>query len=384
MTRTVLSTFCLILTLAMQAGAQSPEASVSGQISTVQPAPAKKSKFSADWRLRLSGNDQSDEQSQSKYVDLRFDLRSKYLLTSSFYLDLQPSIRLVSGQNQSIDGADKMENKILLNQAAAHYVPFESLHMAAGALSQRFMHSTLLIDDISFPAARIVGLVKSGSFESGLAVETAIPTSTSLSTNTKELEPTPSLNTAALLIKWGDRQTFWKTNVGYFMYNNLPSAVAQQSLLLGNNSVGNLSDAQYYFTDKYQGIEASTEVQIPLGTTFDALAGAEYLRNDKVASDQGTAYKVSAGTNIHMTRGLDWTVTGSYFSIAPEAAVSYFNARGYETNRVGYGAETYLSFRKEGFKIGVQYKEAEVMFENPVQSREKSLMIKLETFYANI
>src|SRR5438445_12094789 len=184
-------------------------------------------------------------QSQAKYIDLRLDLRSKYTLTSSLLLDLQPSIRLVSGQAQTIDGADKMENKILLNQAAAHYSPFSGLRLSAGALNQRFMHSALLIDEMAFPAARIMGLTKGDTLEAGLAVETAIPTSTSLSTNTKELEPTPSLNTAALLMKWQpSKEAYWKAGVSYFMFNNLPSSVAQQSLLLGNMQINNVSDAQ--------------------------------------------------------------------------------------------------------------------------------------------
>lgn len=368
--------------LASQAWSQDQ---VVNQISTSLPTKKKEEKFQADWRVRLAGQDFKDEQSQSKYVDFRFDLRSKYTLSSSLFLDLQPSIRLVSGQSQTIDGADKMENKILLNQAAAHYTPFNNLRFSAGALNQRFMHSALLIDDMAFPAARLMGLAKGDTMEAGLAVETAIPTSTSLSTNTKELEATPSLNTAALLLKWQpSKNTFWKTGVSYFLFNNLPSAVAQQSLLLGNMQINNVSDAQYTFLNKFQGIEASTELQIPVLSSVDLLGQVDYLHNDKVSSEDANAVRYSLGTNIQMTRNMDWTFKGFYFSIAPEAAVSYFNARNFETNRIGYGAETYFSFKKEGFKLGIQYRDAEVMYANPVQSREKALMIKLETFYANI
>ncbi|WP_246845056.1 hypothetical protein [Bdellovibrio sp. NC01] len=364
----------------MKAWAQAPET----QLSTSLPTPKKESKFQADWRLRMAGNDFQDDQSQSKYVDMRLDLRAKYTLTSSFYLDLQPSVRLVSGQSQTIDGADKMENKILLNQAAAHYNPIDSLRLSAGALSQRYLHSSLLIDDMAFPAARAMAIYNGSIVNTGLAVETAIPTSTSLSTNTKELEPTPSLNTATLLANVGNKDAFWKNRVGYFIYNNLPSAVAQQSLLLGNMQISNESDAKYAFINKFQGIEAYTELQLPVLTHLDLLAGAEYLHNDQVSSEDADASFYWGGGNIHMTKNMDWTLKAGYFSVAPEAAVAYFNSRGFETNRVGYAVETSFSFKKEGFKLGVQYKDAEVMYENPVQSREKFLTIKLETFYANI
>ncbi|MNL83487.1 hypothetical protein D3C87_2111520 [compost metagenome] len=78
------------------------------------------------------------------------------------------------------------------------------------------------------------------------------------------------------------------------------------------------------------------------------------------------------------------TVETSYFSVAPDAAVAYFNARGYETNRVGYAIESYLAFKQQGFKVGFKYSDADLMYVEKDQSRRKSLMIKLETFYASI
>lgn len=381
MKRRSLTTFCLTLILTAQTWAQTE---FSGQISSPMPAaPKKESKLLADWRLRLNGTDFHDDQSQAKFVAIYLDLRSKYLLTSSLHIDFQPSFRLVSGQSQTIDGADKMENKILLTQAAAHYTPLSNLRLSAGALNQRYMHTSLLVDEMAFPAARAIGGFKADAFESSLAFETAIPTSTSLSTNTKELEPTPSLNTLALISKWGDKEAYWKASIGYFAYNNLPSAVAQQSLLLGN-SVQNISDAQYNFVNKYQGTEASSEVQLPVHSRFDLYGRIEYLHNDKASSQDATASMYAAGVNLHLNAGLDCSLIGSYFSVAPEAAVAYFNAHNYETNRIGYGAESALSFKKEGFRLRVQYKDSEVMYQNPVQSREKLLMLKLETFYANI
>lgn len=377
MKRTAFSTLCLTLILTAQAWAQ-------GQISTALPSAKEDSRFSAEWRLRLAGSDINDERSQSKLVDIRTDIKTKYLLSHSLMLDIQPSLRMQSGQTQSVDGADKAENKILLNQAAAHYLPFSSLRLSAGALNQRSMHTDILVDNIAFPAARMEALMKLGATKTSLSLETAIPTSTSLSTNTKELESTPSLNTASLKFQIQTaRNLFWKISAGYFAFNNLPSAVAQQSNLLGNE-VEKISEAQYAFIHKFEGIEASTELQFPVLTSLDLKAGAEYLQNQKAPSDQNTATRYYANAEIHFSKNLDLVVEGSYFSVAPEAAVAYFNAGGFETNRIGYSAESYLSFKKEGFNIGVKYTDAEVMFTRDPQSREKTLMIKLETSYANI
>lgn len=343
----------------------------------------KESRFSAEWKLRLGGNQFNDEQSQHKFVDLRFDLRSKYILAPTLTLDLQPSIRLVSGQSQSIDGADNMENKIILNQAALHWSLFNMSTLSAGALNQRYLHSSMLMDDMVFPAARASIEIKNGAFESKIGAETAIPTSSSLSTNTRELEPTPSLNTAFLSMKWSQNNFFWKNNIGYYLFNNLPSSVAQQSMLLGN-SVKSISDAQYSFNYQHQGIEAFTELQIPVFQSFDLLASADYLSNDKVNSQEGQATRYLGGGTVHFLGGIDWTLKGGVFSVAPEAAVAYFNSHSFETNRQGFTIESTLAFKPEAFKIGVQYSEAEVIFKNPIQTREKSVIIKLETFYANL
>ncbi len=377
MKRTVVSTICLILILSSQAWAQ-------GQNNMVLKESESQPRFSADWRLRLSGTEIKDEQSQSKMVDLRTEIKAKYLLSSSLHLDIQPSLRLQAGQTQSIDGADKPESKIYLYQAAAHYRPASFFRTSAGALNQRYMHTGLLVDAIAFPAARAEALLKTTNTKSILAIESAIPTSTSLSTSSKELEATPSLNSAMIKTSWeSDSQVEAKISFGYFAYNNIPSTIAQKSSLLGNE-INKISDANFAFVYKFEGIEAATELQVPLSSYMDLIAGAEYLINQKAPSDLNKATVYFSRVSIHLSKNKDFILGGSYFTVAPESAVSYFNASAYETNRIGYSSEASLAFKKEGFSLGLKYTDAEVMYSNAFQSREKTLLLKLETFYANL
>lgn len=376
MKRTVVLTFCLTLVWGAFAAAQ-------GQNTMSVPA-SEKSRFQAEWRFRMTGTDSKDEQSQSKLVDFRAEFKTKYLLTESFMLDIQPSVRLQAGQTQSVDGADKAENKINLNQAAAHYTPFSFLRLSGGALNQRYIHTRLLMDDIAFPAARMETALKASNTRTAFIVETAIPTSTSLSTNTRELEPTPSLNTAGIKFRWqASKKAYVTASADYFIYNNLPSAVAQQSRLLGNE-VEKISDAQWNFMSKFEGYEASTEVSIPVASSFTLTAGAEYLVNTKAASDVNSGSRAYAIGTFDFNEEVALNLDAGYFSIAPEAAVAYFNAAGFETNRIGYSLESSLSFKKAGFNVGIKYIDAEVMFTSIAQTREKTLLIKLETFYASI
>lgn len=377
MKRAALATYFLITVQAFSALGQ-------GQSAMPMAEAKPEGKFSAEWRLRLSGNDRHDEQSQSKTVDIRTDFKARYLLNSSLQLDIQPAFRLQSGQTQSIDGADKPESKISLNQAAVHYLPFKSLRLSAGALHQRHIHTQLLMDELAFPAARSEFLVKSGDFKTSFALETAIPTSTSLSTNTKELEATPSLNTAAIKLNWqAEKNFFWKNSVGYFAFNNLPSAVAQKSGLLGNE-VDKISDANFAFRNKFEGVEISSDLVFPVFNFMDVMARAEYIQNVKAQPGYNTATFYALGGVFHAAKSIDILLSGGYFETAPESVVSYFAANTWQSNRVGYVAETAVSFLNDGFLIGLKYVDAELMYSNAVQSREKSLWLKLETFYAGI
>ncbi|WP_413293480.1 hypothetical protein ACLSU7_00065 [Bdellovibrio sp. HCB185ZH] len=377
MKKAAITSLCLILILATKVFAQGTS------VTNVSTAPENK-KFSAEWRLSMKGADEGDEQTQATYVDLRLELKSKYILSNSLYIDLQPAIRFVSGQAQTLDGADTMKNSILLNQAGLMFKPASYFQLAAGALDQHYNHTSLLVDSIAFPSARMQSIFRVGPGIAGIVIESAIPTSTSLSTNTQEKEPTPSLNSASLRLNFNSsKNVFWRNKVGYFIYNNLPSAVAQESMLLGNE-VNTLSDAHYEFVNKYSGIEAGTELQIPLGTLLDITLESEFVKNTQAKDDVNTAYNIALGSILHVSSALDFTLKGKYYSVAPEAAVAYFNARGYETNRIGYEVSGYLNFLKQGYNLGASYKDAEVMFTNSVQSREKTIMIKLETSYANI
>ncbi|MBC7465017.1 MAG: hypothetical protein H7256_03415 [Bdellovibrio sp.] len=357
-----------------------------GKVTSVDAAvvKAEPSKFAAEWRVSLSGTDYNDEKNKSKFVNFNLDLKTTYILTPVLIFDFQPSVKLLSGQTQTIDGADRMENRIVLSQAAIRYAPADFFAFAAGALNQRALHTPLLVDDIAFPAARIESMYRNNEFATGIGIESAIPTSTSLSANTKELEPSPSLNSAALIFSWQkNRNSKVRASVGYFAYNNLPSAVAQQSLLLGND-VQQLSEAQYSFMYQFQGLEAGLELQLPLMTLFDVIADASYLHNDKAPSGYSDASSYNLGGLFHLSKGTDWSVQGGYFSVAPDAAVAYFNANNFETNRVGYNIQSFIHFIKEGFKFGVIYMDSNLMYISPVQYREKTLILKLETNYEKI
>jgi hypothetical protein len=340
-------------------------------------------KFSANWRLSILGADRKDEDSQEKIVETRVDLRSRYVLTNDLVFQLDPTLRLESGQTQSYNGADKPENRIVLREASLSYNPASYMSLSAGALPQQRSHTRLLMDRLAFPSARLVLGPQKEDLRLMIFAESAIPTSNSMSTNTKELEPTPSLETLGLLTQIKSDFFDFKFGGNYYQFRNLPSAVAMDSRLLGND-VYRISDASYAFKYDYAGWEGLTSFGFWVLSQLKLSFEVEYLLNTQAPSDLNSAYSVLGAIEYNPTPDLGYELNSKYFHIEPEAAVSSFNVRRFETNRVGYQTEFYVNFKKHDFRLGLRFRESEVIYANTSQSREKMIALLLETFYADL
>jgi len=356
---------------------------VSASLATSQTLPP--SSLEASWRMSLAGVNAQDSQSSSKFVGLGLEAQSKYHLLPSLYFAFDPFIRFENGSYQTIDGERKNESGIYLDEAAVHWNFLRGSDLAAGALYQRTTHSEILMGRQAFPGIRgDLQLFKLNGFQTVISAEQAIPTSSSLSTNTTGVESTPRFLSASLALNYEAGMYFWKTRVGAFSFDNLPSAVAHDSGLLGN-TVLSITESETKFVYEYQGLEALSSLRFPVMRGWDLYAEGSYLQNSKTKSELGRAYAAAVGSEFFFIgrKSLDMKLTS--FRIEPDAAVAYFNSvKFYNTNRVGYSFESFLNFKQYKFSIGARYTEAEVIFINPVQSREKSLMLILETSYANI
>lgn len=343
------------------------------------------SDMQASWRLGLAGIQDEDRQASSKFVGLAMDAKMKYWLHPEFFLNLEPLVKFENGSFQSIDGARKNESGLTLREAGVHWFVLPNALVSAGALNQSTQHSELLIGNQAFPAVNAqLKLLQIGSLHGLVYLTQAIPTSNSLSTETNGVEATPQFQSASFALHYETPTYFWKTRLGVFSYDHLPSAVAYQSALRGNTAVS-LTASESLFVYDYSGLEVNSELRIPVLRGWDLLASAAYLKNEKAIDELNQAHSLSLGCEFFLVgqKSLEMRLTS--FRIEPDATVSYFSSsRFFSTNRVGYNAESFLNFHKYNFKVGVGYSEAEVIYLNPVLSREKRLMLMLETSYANI
>jgi len=337
------------------------------------------------WKLGLAGANAQDSQSSNQYVSFGLDTKTKYWADRNLFLNFDALVKFENGSFQSLDGEKKTESGLRLQEVGVHWLLVNPLLLSAGALNQANNHSDLLFDDQAFPAVRAqLKLFKSGNGVTLFEIEQAIPTSSSLNTNTSATESTPRFLSASLAFNYESFSYFWKSRVGAYSFDNLPSSVAYQSGLRGN-TVNSITETESLFSYEFAGLDAETSIRVPVLRGWDFTGAVSYLKNNKAPATSNSAYAVSAGSEFFFVGQKSWDFSVTSFRIESDAAVAFFNSESFfNTNRIGYNLKSYMNFRKRHFRVGVSYTEAEVIYLNPVQSREKSLMLMLETFYANI
>lgn len=340
--------------------------------------------FKGQWKLALLGLQTSNVSEQRKLVRSGLILQANTNLTDDLLVRVLGAIRLQSGTVQVLNTSEDEKNPIKLGEAGLYYRPAPLFILSAGALDMNQTHSTLAFDSNAFPAVR--AFLQSGSLHNPdfrFFVESAIPTNNSFATETQEFESTPELHSMGLqyLIKRKEMEILYFSLVG-FRWKNLPGSVAAKSYVKGN-SVNLFSETLGAFESEFAGIESELETQIPLTGSFTLTPALRYLQNMEAPSGMGQAWEAELSSTLHTT-SQNYTLSASRFEIQPDATVAFYGPTLlFNTNRVGYSAQIEVDFKKHGFKVSTRYADAELIYDSPVQSRERSILVRLETNYAD-
>lgn len=339
-------------------------------------------RWDAEWKASLNGSSSTGERGESKLFGFNFDLQTSYKLNRQLSFQINPIFRYSNGATQSFDTSDKTENRITLNNAAIEFQPIRNIELNAGALNQEKIHSSLLVDSIPFPAARFT--LKTEATDQlvvGLVAQNAIPTTSSLASNTGEKEKTPSLTTASLKGNYKSDSFGLRLHAGFFQWENIPTSVAQKSYGLGN-SVEVISDSEGRWQYKYSGLDTKIESNIEFGAT-SVRFGVDYLKNNKAPARLNTAYQLWGILNYQFDPNLNAQLLVSRFRVESDATLAYFApGRFFNTNRNGQSFEGKIAFPKDGYNLALRFTEADVISEHPIQLKERNLILKLETTYA--
>lgn len=331
------------------------------------------------WSLGLAVEQQRDSLSQQRTeTNLSARLKWDYTLNSFTFLKIYPRAYFQNGYVQSVSASKPKGSSFDLAEASLNLHDEDTLRFSLGALNQQRDNSGLLFADISFPAVQM--RTQFGEAEESFIAffaQGAIPSSSSVSSNSRDYEKTPSLITAGLSTQWKSSIAVTRMRGSYFKFSDLPSNVAKDSGLLGNTTIGDVANPSSQFKYQYQGYEAGLGFNFNLTSATDVQLEGNFIQNQSAPSSLNQGY--TAGTQLNVQSGVHrWSPIFEYFRIEPDAAVAYFNSSDYQTNRIGYG--TGLKYRyKKNLAVKVTTGERSVIYESASQYRERFYSLSLET-----
>lgn len=386
----LLMTLCLLTTLPAIAQATATATSTQkalphSSLQTEVGAPTRAEReWTSSWRLQLASSTIDSVDTSAKMVRLRLDAKVKYLLSDDLRLLVAPSARLQTGSAQVPDPRMAPTNQLILNEAVLAWTPFSALVFKAGALDEGQIHAPVLLDSRPFPGARAAALWGDKEFRGGIVGEASVPTSTSLSTNQGAKEPTPDFSSVGLLLDNPDRDGFgFNVYAGAYAFRNLPSSVAADSALLGNNFTRPTPNEAIFATG-FRGLEARARLNAPVYGRLSTTLFGSATQNSDAPAGMNTGWNGGGGFRYGWSRFTDVVVTGEAFRLEMDSAPASLNGEQFSgTNRNGYAFETGLSFGKRKTLVVGRYGESELIYQNSPQNREKFFLLKVETSYAD-
>lgn len=350
---------------------------------TVDNTAEKNSKFSGTWYMRMLGDRIEDSYSQKSISRLFMGANVTYQAIEELSFNLFPRFKYVSGYAQTKDTSDVNTSTWSIRNATADLSLTKYDTLSAGALDQSKIHHSILLDEIAFPGVRLdIHTDKKNIAQIGVVGEGAVPTSSSLTTETQEFEKTPGYQSLGAYFKYTGNVLEYNGRALYYAYSDLPIAVATPSGLLGN-STESTSGTNTKFIYEYKGYQADSNIKWHVNKSWALGINGAWLRNKEAPQDLNQGILSNAYTEIQTTKNLLIKPFYIYYRIEPDATVAKYNDDGYNTNRTGYRTGMSFEFKKT-VKFTASGGERDAIYKNISQQKENYWTIKLETLDAAI
>lgn len=341
------------------------------------------SRYSGSFTTSLENGQIVDADTRENLVGVSIGADIKYKPLETLRFELAPRFVYKSGFVQDDVANEGETSSVTVRNASAVFTPIVYTQFEGGAVDQSRVHNKLLLDSSPFPAA--VARLRTGDkkdlgFSAELVTEYAIPTSSSLSSNTRELEKTPSFVSVGSNLEFSNSTVATQGGVHYFQFKDIPSSVANLSGLSGN-SVETLAGTERKLTYEYAGISASLESKIRLNRNLLIGLSADLVRNSKAPSSLSQGYRASVKGMIRLNASSVLIPEYEFFRLEPDAFIASYANFKYQTNRTGYRTGLGYAYKK-AVKVAAMVGERVPLFESATQSREKTLDLTLETSHA--
>lgn len=344
---------------------------------TVVKSPRKIMAIEGTWNIGLKNYRYEDQFNKKNTTDFSLQTYLTYFPVEEVSFHFAPKFNYVNGYSQTLGTDSASQSTWTVREASINAEPFSDILGSAGALDQSVDHPALLLGEIAFPAVRLKLQTNSKNmFYAGIKGESAIPTSASLSTETQDLEKTPSFTSGSIYLTLQKSVVEGSLQAGIYEYQDLPMTVATKSALLGNTTTAT-SGKDSIFTYGYKGPFAKANLTAHIGKYVSLNGLGEWVQNESAPTEfnQGARSKFSA--DVLLPRRLILSPFYEYYRIEPDAVVAQYN--GYlTTNRVGYDAGLSVTYKKI-LRITASGGERGVLYETPNQNQERTWTLKLET-----
>lgn len=332
-------------------------------------------KDTAEWKGSLRGRSTDDTLSSSKSVALIGLTKLHHDFSDVFSAQARGGFLLETGSSSALFTDEfRPESKFLLEEAVFDWAPADFFRIEAGAVDQSHHESPLLVDGGAFPAAREALTLSSGLFSIEADAQQAIPTGQNLTSKSTGKEPTPTLLTEKLRLKYGDEDFSVKLRSSLFRFDKLTHGIAQDSRFYGNTVTGIASASSFYYA--YQGFEAGGEIRGTLEGGIESAVGGSYVKNTKgpAGHDSGSygyfevKYK---GESFQLAPRFE------YYKNETDSSPAFYSSKAFgHNNRKGEGVSLSLDFPQSKLNFLVRFFRSRLI-ENSAFQRDRFTYIEL-------
>lgn len=338
------------------------------------------------WRARMYGESTSLESQSAQVGGADIFAEGKYQLLENMGARLFLRGKFESGRSQSFFGDIEPANGIFIRESSIKLDPIPVASLKLGVLNQDDLDMALFTFRQSFPGGS--AKLFYNEFENlkfGYMYQYLIPTSQTLSSQTVDREPTPSLQTNTLYINYDkDNKYSLFTSANTFVYDRLPSFVAFESQKTGNNFEFINGPNNSVFTYQFKGWFTNTGGSYRFNSFYKAGGSYGIIKNEEAPETYNDGQIITVWNRFSLK---DFSIYIAYENYFAESDVvpSYYSSWIYgNTNKKGNGGEIALEFEKQNFRIRAQYYDANVINPNGLQQDQKFFYIGVETGYGKI
>jgi len=336
-----------------------------------------------DWQFALGGASREEGKDEATTSFFWGNAHFEFRLMPMLKVVLNPRISLYSSRIQERIDDNSFENSIWLYEGWAGFEPVEYAEIRAGALSQRYHGTSMLVSGFkTFPGVqeRLKGSFE--GIEARLIAQQAVPTSHSLNIERASEEKLPGFHSE--IVQFEGKQQFgfldWQVSGGHFKWSNIPSKVAFESGRAGNFVQGT-EPANTAMVFEHEGWFAATDICYCADELFGAVFEYEFVHNDRAPSWGADAGLVGLGPKVNW-REMELDIRYRPYFIEREATVGAYNkSRFGNNNRTGVNIEGDLHFTRYGFSIIAEYYNARVNDDDTFQRDLVTYYFGLETDY---